>query len=231
MLSFKDFLVAQLFGIIEQHWPLVLPDPYGEPGETQADPSSVGLEGVEEPVEPVLEDGDVDTEGVEALAPVLGLGDEDQVEPTPQDLPDYPEVIETLTLPAHLALPVEPPHDSQVPEDTMDLQEAAAPTDGGPGVPEVVGGLDDAPDSPSKPPQPSPTSSSVPPTELELSPSPAAVHTAEVNTVVQIEDSPEPPKNKPHNLEDVNAKIEALRILVCIVADVCFCFIDLRELV
>lgn len=211
---------------MEQHWPVVPGDPYTQiqtvPDDTQVDhPEGV----VEDPVEPPLEDGDVDAKGFEALAHVLGLEDEieeddDEVEATIQSPPVETEVIETLPGPA--ALPVEPPHDSQVPPDTMDLQEAAASSAGA-----VVGGLEDASGSPTKPPESSP---SVAPTELELTPSPTAVHTAEADMVVEVEDSPGPSKNKVSNLADVNAQIEALRILVCN-ADICFCFIYLRELV
>lgn len=228
MLSFKDFLVANLYAIIEQHWPVVPGDPYTQiqtiPDDTQVDSEGAGLGDIEEPVETPLEDGHVDTKGLEALAHVLGLedevedDDEDEVEATFQEPPGETEVIETL--PGPLALPVEPPRDSQVPEDTMDFQEAAAPSAGEPGVAEVVGGLEDASGSPIKPSESSP---SVAPTELEHSPSPPAVHTAAADMVVEVNDSPEPSKNKHSNLAEVSAQIEALRILVCI-ADIFFWF-------
>ena len=123
------------------------------------------------------------------------------------DLPD-PEPI--------MALPVDPPRDSQILEDTFVANSPVPPVEE-----EIFDDTDKEPQpcqvlSEEPVPVASPVgSSSVAPTEIEVTPSPAPKHTAENtkedNEVIEVVESPV--AHKDLNLDEVQAKIDALKCL------------------
>ena len=119
-----------------------------------------------------------------------------------------------------MALPVDPPRDSQVLDDTFVANSPVPPLDD-----EIVDDKEPQPsqvpevaDLPDPVPVASPVgSSSVAPTEIEVTPSPAPKHTAEHpkedKEVIEVVESPIAPKEVELNLDEVQAKIEALKRL------------------
>lgn len=184
-------MVASIFDFVAWHWPC-------------SSISSVRTESSQS-----LEDGYEDGTMGQHLEMMLGGDDEEFtgdtiVEP---DLPD-PEPI--------MALPVDPPRDSQILEDTFVANSPVPPVEE-----EIFDDTDKEPQpcqvlSEEPVPVASPVgSSSVAPTEIEVTPSPAPKHTAENtkedNEVIEVVESPV--AHKDLNLDEVQAKIDALKCL------------------
>lgn len=207
----KDYYVASLYDIIGKYWAPTSKDPYL--GDAIEDTMPEGSEEVDsEGGEEIVGLSDDESGGDEALAAQLGLN----VDGTPYL---EPEVSESNPVEDLMAQPVEPPHDSQVPDDTLPVEplptEAAQAGESGAPNEKGSGGCGFSPE-PAAPP-------STEPTDLDVTPSPPPVPTAKAGSVVEIEDSPEPSKGKGPRFEDINAQIQQLKILVCI-PGVWFCF-------
>ncbi len=197
----KDFYVASLYDIIGKYWQPTseLKDPYNLVPDMPEGSAEVASEGGDT----LVECSDDESEGDETLAAHLGLS----VDVIPYLEPEVGEVMPVAE--DQMALPVEPPPDSQVPDDTIPVEplptetaqagESGAPSDKGSGV----CGFSPEPVAPSPPPAP--------------------VSAPKADPVVEIEDSPEPSKGKGPGFEEINDQIQHLKILVCI-PGFWFCF-------
>lgn len=131
---------------------------------------------------------------------------------------DAVEQLEDPTLPPIMAPPVEPPHDSQVLDDTLventQLQDGDYP-DPSPSPPKAMQAELPEATVPGEGDQASGSASeSIAATELEPSPSPLPAHTSEKlqKDVIEILESP---NKKELHFEEVESRIESLKYLIC----------------
>lgn len=207
----QDALVAALFDFVSEHWPVMTKDPNNAVHDDSQEPLSHDA-------------GSSDAQVAQELG--LGNGEDDEQMQDPDPYSSIEDAMNGLhpedpILPPIMAPPVEPPHDSQILDDTLvvgdtQIQDGYYPDPSQSPPKAMQAELPEAtvPGTEGDKASGSVSSESVATTELEPSPSPLPAHTSEKaqKDVIEILESP---NKKELQYEEVESKIASLKYLIC----------------